>query len=271
MADREDEGVVRAVARIAKVKNFRDLGGIVTQDGHRIMAGRLLRSGHLHRLTEAGARRLLLQYHLRAVIDLRLQSERVYKPDAALPGVDVYHLSPMPEERRSAVRRDNREQMLRDIMVRPDGAPGHMKQDYRELVTMPSALDSLRAFLQVLMTYQDGSVLWHCSQGKDRAGVATAVLLLALGVDREEIMRDYMQTHKAYRWINRLYYAGVLLIKHSRAWARSLVQILGTYPAYLQTTFDTIDQVYGGTDAFLHNGLGLTGEDLARLRQSYLV
>lgn len=257
--------------RIPKVKNFRDLGGILTADGHRVASRRLLRSASLHRLTPRGARRLRDRFDLRVVVDLRLASERQYKPNRSVPGARTALLSPMPESKRSAVRRDNRVAMLKEIMRRPDGAPGHMMQDYRELVTDPVARDSFYRFFRLLQEQPEGSVLWHCSMGKDRTGVLTALVLMALGVDRQEIMRDYLQSHRAYRWINRLYYGGVLVLKCSRRWARSLVQILDAYPEYLQTVFDTIDREYGGTEAFLTQGLGLTPEDLADLRRAYLV
>lgn len=257
--------------RIPKVKNFRDLGGIITADGHTVASNRLLRSGSLHRLTRRGARRLQKKFDLRVVVDLRLASEREYKPNKLIPGAETANLSPMPEGKRSAVRRDNRSDMLREIMRRPDGAPGHMMQDYRELVTDPVALDSFRRFFWLLLAQEEGSVLWHCSLGKDRTGVLAAFVLMALGVDRQEIMRDYLRTHRSYRLINGIYYGGVLVLKCSRMWARSLIQILDAYPEYLQTVFDTIDEVYGGTDAFLSEGLGLTPVMLERLRNAYLV
>lgn len=257
--------------RIPHVKNFRDLGGIITTDGHVVASRRLLRSGSLHRLTKRGARRLTDCFDLRLVVDLRLQSERQYKPNREVPGIKTELLSPMPEEKRSAVRRDNRSDMLREIMRRPDGAPGHMMQDYRELVTDPVALTNFRRFFRLLCEQTEGSVLWHCSMGKDRTGVLAAFVLMALGVDREEIMRDYLRTHRAYRTINHIYYSAVLLLKCSRMWARSLVQVLDAYPEYLQTVFDTIDAEYGDTDTFLGQGLGLSQEDLLLLRSAYLL
>ena len=258
--------------RISKVLNFRDLGGIITEDGHTVAPKRLLRSGHLHRLTRRGAKRLKQKYGLHTIVDLRLQSECDYKPDRRVPeDIETRRISPLPEDKRSAVRRDNREDMLREIMARPDGASGYMKQDYRELVTDPYALESYRKFVKLLLEKREGSVLWHCSQGKDRAGVAAAIVLMALGVSRDEIMRDYMRTHYAYRWINRLYYGCVCVIKFSRQWARSMVEVLGVYPDYLQEVFNTIDTCYGGTEGFLLNGLRLTKEEITRLRAMYLV
>jgi protein-tyrosine phosphatase len=79
-------------------------------------------------------------------------------------------------------------------------------------------------------------VYFHCTYGRDRTGVVGALLLLALGVSRQDVMTDY------------------LLSKDS----------VGAYPDSLDAVLDEIERRGGGTQV-LHE-LGISEQELAVLR-----
>lgn len=252
--------------RLRHVANFRDLGGIRSSDGRVIEPGRLYRSGHLARLEPAGGDAMRERFGIRAVADLRSDSEVEEKPDATVHGVRYCPLPPLTDEQNPSINRHNRRAILKKLAARADGTRGYLRQTYRTLVSSPMALAAYGNVLRLLLETPEGGVLWHCTQGKDRAGVGTAVVLMALGVPREEIVRDYMRSNSRLRLRNTLIFIGVLLITFNFHLACSLHSLLTARREYIQAAFDELDARYGGTDGFLHEGLGMTDNDLARLR-----
>ena len=151
------------------------------------------------------------------------------------------------------------------------GARAYLADTYRTMVTSEPSLEALRELIRELMEEEEGAVLWHCTQGKDRTGVASAAVLLALGVDREEIMRDYMRTNRSCRFKNFWIFIGVSIVTFSIRTAYSLNLLLTSQRDFLTAAFDEMDKTYGGTEGFLREGLELTDEDITELREIYLV
>ncbi len=253
-----------------KVKNFRDLGGIKTKDGKRIRSGLLYRSGHLAKIKEKTAKKLRDKKGLRTVIDLRAPAELAHKRDVLPEGVDYLHLPPLTDEQNPAVTRQTGPSILSKIMKVEGGARAYLEDTYRTMVTDEPSLEAFRKFIRTLLDEDDGAVLWHCTQGKDRTGVASAALLLALGVDRDEIMRDYMRTNRSCRFKNFWIFLGVVLVTLSIRPAYSLYLLLSSQDEYLSAAFEEIDRFWGGTEEFLCRGLELTQEDICELRSIYL-
>lgn len=253
-----------------KYKNFRDLGNLAAADGRKIKKGKLYRSGHLCKISERTAQLLYDKKGLRTVIDLRSPSELAEQRDVVAQGVRYIHLPPLNDEQNPSINRHNRRQVLFSIMAKEGGAKKHLSDIYRLMITQKESLDAFAEMLRLLADEQNNAVLWHCTQGKDRTGIAAAIILLALGVDREDIMRDYMKTNRSKIVINSLIFIGVSLVTFSIHAAHSLDLLLSARKYFLQAAFDEIDSVYGGTDAFLRDGLGLSDESILRLRDIYL-
>lgn len=254
-----------------KVKNFRDLGGIPAADGKRVCYGKLYRSGHLAKIKPETAERLRDKKGLHTVIDLRAPAELEHKHDIVPEGVDYLHLPPLTDEQNPAVTRQTGRSILSKIMKVEGGARAYLADTYRTMVSSESSLEALRKFIRTVIDEDDGAVLWHCTQGKDRTGVAAAALLLALGVDRDDIMRDYMRTNRSCRFKNFWIFIGVSIITLSLRTAYSLNLLLTSQRDFLAAAFDEMDKVWGGTEGFLHNALELSDDDISELRSSYLV
>lgn len=250
---------------LSAVRNFRDVGGLPTVDGRRVRHGVLFRSGHLAHATPKDAA-YLSSLGLHTVFDFRNSADqRLEGPDVELPGVRNVNV-PLSDPADGAefwrMVRDGDLDQLREILS--DGkAAGRMIESYRRIVTERTAEHS-----RVLHALAEDSVpaLMHCAAGKDRAGISVAVTLLAVGVERDAITADYLESNA----------------KHRRYKVRRSGDQAGAYPPevmellsplfdaraeYLAAAFDSIEDTWGGVDAYLERGLKLSDSARERLRE----
>lgn len=157
---------------------MRDLGGIKTKDGREISYKKLIRSAAL---TDAEEEDLA---GISAVIDLRTPDEAREKPDKTYEVPYLYQ--PVFEGLVKGITKENRNRWV--------GAPD-MDEIYARIVD--HHYESFRTTLLTIMNhdYSTGAILWHCSEGKDRCGITTALVLEVLGVPRDQIMEDYLKTN----------------------------------------------------------------------------
>ena len=128
------------------------------------------------------------------------------------------------------------------------------------------------AFLRLIVEApEDGGILWHCFQGKDRTGWGAAYLLSALGVDREAIIEDFDLSNTAYRTLVEQLDAEIDA-RGGGEEEREVVQaFMGVSTRNFIRTLDIIDNEYGGMMNYLHEQLFLTHEDMEILRKRFLV
>ncbi|MFJ8017257.1 tyrosine-protein phosphatase [Streptomyces sp. NPDC096339] len=253
---------------LSGVRNFRDVGGLPTSDGRRVRTGRLFRSGHLAHATETDTE-FLGSLGLHTVFDFRNGADHALEgPDVELPGVRNVNIplsDPADGREFWKMVRDGDLEQLRTILG--DGkAAARMTNSYRAMIKSRTAEHS-----RVLHALAEDSVpaLMHCAAGKDRAGLSIAVTLLALDVEREAIVADYLESnapHRRYR-VRR---------SDESAEARSpevmelLSPLFDARAEYLVAAFDTIEETWGGVDRYLEEGLGLTPGTRSRLRERLL-
>ena len=126
------------------------------------------------------------------------------------------------------------------------------------------------AFLRLIVEApEDGGILWHCAQGKDRTGWGAAFLMFALGVSKEDIIADFEQSNIAYRPINKLN-ADVLARGGGEAEMAVIQAFMGVSTPNFIRTLGLIDKEYGGMTAYLHEILCLSHDDIQVLRKRYL-
>lgn len=259
--------------------NARDIGGIETADGRVLRKNRLIRSGMLSRLTDADAE-YLKAVGLNTVVDFRTSMERIQKPDRVIEGVS-YIVCPMMEDKTDGITRDKPETvdeearrtvaMAQRLMSRA-GCDGRaqMRSLYPVLVTLEHSVQHYRKFFEILLSHEEGALLYHCTMGKDRVGVATALILSALGVSRDVIVADYMITKE------RCAPGTKQLIENCRRYTddESVLDFIAcldtVQPDFIGAAFETIEHEHGGMDSFLRNELALDDEKLERLKALYL-
>ena len=228
--------------------NIRDLGGYRTRRGHVTRWRSLYRGDSPHLMPPEGDA-VLRVAGLRSVIDLRSGPETQDEPNplAAAPGV-AYHPIPLFDDLAPTIRdikARNSDDLLLDL--------------YMEALNAQSG--AVHAVLATIAAAPEGAVLFHCTAGKDRTGMAAALLLGALDVDRDTVMEDYLLTNQRYR--------------RDAAWEgqgpEHVMAILWqVQEAFLNSAFETIDHHFGGLDAYLEGPVGLHRMQREALRQRLL-
>ncbi|MFF1677722.1 tyrosine-protein phosphatase [Streptomyces sp. NPDC058256] len=253
---------------LAAVRNFRDVGGLPTVDGRRVRYGVLFRSGHLAHATDEDTA-FLASLGLHTVFDFRNASDQKLEgPDVELPGVRNVNL-PLTDPADGAefwkMVRDGDLDQLRALLADGKGA-NRMINSYRAIVKQRTAEHS-----QVLHSLAEDSVpaLMHCAAGKDRAGLSIAITLLAVGVEREAIVADYLESNAAHRRY-KVHRSSASASAYSPEVMELLSPLFDARAEYLTAAFETIEETWGGVDAYLEQALRVTPELRDRLRERLL-
>ncbi|WP_031517978.1 tyrosine-protein phosphatase [Streptomyces sp. NRRL F-5123] len=258
--------------RLTGVRNFRDVGGLPTEDGRRVRRGVLFRSGHLAHATAEDAA-YLEGLGLHTVFDFRNADDIALEgPDTALPGTLNVNM-PLSDPAEGAgfwkTVRNGDLPALRDALAEGRAAE-RMTLAYRRLVLERTAEHG--RMLELLSEPSRPAVpaLLHCAAGKDRAGTSIAIVLLALGVERSAIEADYLESnarHRRYQVVRGDGSTGSAIDPEIRDLLDPLFE---ARVDYLRAAFTTIEEQWGSVDRYLADGLGLTPERRARLREHLL-
>lgn len=251
------------------VLNTRDLGGLQTEDGRSVRLGQVIRSGEIDGIDPEGLA-ALDRMGVSAVVDLRTRLEAAATP-AEWPegeGPERYNVPLMDREHQDI------EDMRASIKAGTARAEETEALFYGAFADIPlSYTEELRDVFDVLMTQPEGaSVLLHCSGGKDRTGVTTALFLSALGVTREDIEADFMMSNIQKDAENKAaeIAAEVNAAQGTEMTASAVWPTLGVRTDHLTTFYDSVAERYGSMENYLRDGLGLTETDLETLRARYL-
>ena len=161
--------------------NFRALGGFKTKKGRYTTSGNLFRADELSNLTESDIK-YLTSIPITSVIDFRAQAETRRSPDRLPPTVQfTYPIAITPGNLSTEGVQAN---------LLKTNIDSHMKHMNRLLVSDPACVRSFRIFFAIVQNNLSAPLIFHCSAGKDRAGMAAALVLFALGVDEETGMED---------------------------------------------------------------------------------
>lgn len=217
------------------VSNFRDFGGLATQDGAKIVAGRLFRSANPAGVTAEGAARLA-QLGIATIVDLRGTAERIKA---------LADFGPAPIAIRAAPIEPKTSTKLREMLALPETKAAHIRDlmihSYRGYVN--DAAPAFGEAFHAILAQADGPLLVHCTAGKDRTGFVVAVLQAALGVKRDAIFDDYLATNR--HW-DRASVAG-----HVPTDSDAVEPVLVADADYLAAAFDEIERRDGDVIAFL--------------------
>lgn len=255
--------------------NARDLGGIKGFGGAHIAKNRLVRSGELSKATD-GDLLTLTHIRLKTVVDLRSDPEIALKQDRLPDGVLTVRC-PVVSELVPGITRESVEDPY-DGLRRADyaadlkmGGKAKMRSLYPILVESEQSIRQYRRFFEAVLGNDDGALLFHCAMGKDRAGVAAALLLYALGADMQDIMADYMYTGICCAEKIRRDTSACRELTENDALIREIFWLNMTDESYLESMFESCKKQCGSVDKFLEQRLGLTADKLSKLRKLYLI
>jgi len=253
-----------------QLRNTRDLGGMETMNGRRIIHGKLYRSGHLNSLS--GSDRDKLARIAPVIIDFRTDAERKEKPDQEIPGTESIHI-PIVDDLTAGISREQGSLMeiFRRFILNPEETKQYMCNMYRAFASDKS-VRKYAAFADLLLSIRNKAVLWHCTAGKDRAGIASVIVEEMLGIPRDTIISDYLKTNEYIEQDNRIlsgYIKKQCGIADPKA-DESLRYLFGAEREYIETYYQAVNEKYGNMDGFIRDGLCITAEKLEQMKEKYL-
>jgi len=237
---------------LAGAMNFRDVGGSETEDGRFVRWGKIYRSAALSGLTPDDFAKIQ-DLDIRYVYDLRSVDERRDEPTR------------WPDTGATMASLDYEMDISAFMAAFADG-PSAEKVRAAMTSFYPAVVDShkgqFRAVFAELLEGDDGAILYHCSAGKDRTGVQTALILSALGVPRETVIEDFLLSNQHHRISGD---AGPMA-----GMPPEVLEVLGGVERpYLEAFFAEIDRRYGGVEVYLAAELDVDAADIQRLRALY--
>jgi protein-tyrosine phosphatase len=252
--------------------NFRDFGGYGTADGRWVRWGRLFRSDRLSELTEADFERLA-RLGIRHVYDLRRASEVDLAP-TRWHRYGAPRLVPNPIFEDESGGASTFQRIAADEGARHDAEQSRaiMRNMYERMVTEAGPLAAFGALFASLAEPDHFPALFHCAGGKDRTGVVCALILLTLGVSREDVVADFMLTQRYYDSDARraAHIAGVIASFEPGFFSdEALGPVFSVEPGYLETALEAVE-ADGGAEMFLAGRCGVDGSTFERLRETLL-
>lgn len=241
-------------------------------DGGVIVKGKLIRSGKLYKLPEETVR-ALRDYGVTTIVDLRIFTECDESPDTVWDDVEYYHIpilcTATPGITREKSMRRTMSIESKRIKSEFGNADNYMIEMYRSILFSDEPKRHLKDILRMIIDNQD-CILWHCSAGKDRAGIVSMLVESLLDVDEKTIIQDYTISkqflRKKFFWNKFGLY--VVPIKHH--FRKILMALMEAKPEYLLLPMQDIKEKYGSVKEYCKAELGVTDADIERLKEKYV-
>lgn len=244
-------------------QNFREVSGYPTKDGGQVRRGLIWRSARLDALSDDDIK-VIHGLGIKTIADLRRPAERALQPTRpelltrmrVLAWDDPKTITAKPQEalyQPGATVEQYYQAMLDLYRLIAETHAEHLRQMYEE------------------MTRDALPILIHCSAGKDRTGIAVALLLEALGVERSYVIADYVRTESLVDW-SRLNAASASGAGVGQAWTSlldptALDLLLRADARYLEAALADIEGQHGSIAGFFQGRLGLTQSAMDTLRE----
>ncbi len=263
--------------------NTRDLGGYQSNDGRKIKFKRIIRTDNLSRLTDKDISFLLKNYNPKFDLDLRSENECRGKKDKEIPGCQLIYLPVSQNLDLLGIEHPHEEFITesKDLdglihfiyRLSLDGdVTNAMEDSYKTFISSESGKTNYRKFFEILIQNKEGSVIFHCADGKDRAGIAAALFLSLMGIDENTVREEYLITNentwdKANSRYN--YLKNECKITNEKL-LNSVKMLAGVRINWLNAALEFINITYGGVEGYFINELGFNKDNLKELRDNYL-
>ena len=265
---------------IGSLINARDLHGLKNRKGKTIKKNSLYRSDALFKISSEDMRRLKEENNLKEIIDFRGEDEiNEHTVDPSVDGVKHIYL-PLNNGIRNQVTREHKEHsdnkevegIINFFYYLDEKADITYATEklYRQFVSNELGVKNLSNFLNEVLSC-DGLLIYHCTDGKDRTGVATYLLLKILDFDDETIFYDYLLTNenvveKRKRRRELFLSCGI----DNEIILNSSDIIAGVRENWLKAAVDEINNRYQGVDSYIENILGFSKEKREYMQEKYL-
>ncbi|MGN0807832.1 MAG: tyrosine-protein phosphatase [Candidatus Coproplasma sp.] len=258
------------------VENARQLGGYVAADGRKVKDGLLLRTGGISNISDETAQKLSSDFNVKYVIDLRMDFERSKSPDKEIAGAVNYGISvyntdmtdPDVVELMKKIQAAAGDDIQQGILC---SQAGTYKTQYSKILFSEQGQKGFTQFFEILLENKgEGAILWHCTYGKDRTGVAGALILYALGVDEDTIMQDFLLTNEAHADKIKNIEAELIARGCEQSVVKDALSMGGVDGDYFKSAFDEVKQEYGSVVSYIKTKLGVSDEEIEQLKNFYL-
>ncbi len=246
--------------------NFRELGGYLTEDGRKIKWHKLLRCGSMAQLTKNDVD-YLDQYGVRYIIDLRSPEESNYSPDKYPDKAQYFQDTVYPFSF----------SLFKNLGIINNMRLGASNMDfgrqtYLQMLLDPHAQAAYRKMFNVLLENdkEGESVVFHCTAGKDRTGVAAFLILSALGVSEKQIVEDYLYTNLFFDNYSSETINDALESESQTEIAQRLNSKTAVIAEIIEVLPKACRVVSGSVEKFLEEKLGMTKAKIERLQELYL-
>jgi len=241
------------VIHLKKVTNFRTVGNIKNTEGRTLKEGKFYRSAHLHKLKKRSFDRFD-ELGIREIIDLRNSKEIAQKPDQ-IPAENTYKKYSAFEDEGDQLSQAKK--LVLKGNVNASDADKRMIDFYREYVTENP--ETIKTIITEVLESKD-PVLYHCTAGKDRTGIITALILTILKFDKETIYNDYLLSNNYRKDLvqKRLRLANTLHFLYPKMDLQVLEKLSWVEKRYLDAAFEEINKKYGSADAYIQQVLGIS-------------
>ncbi|MBT5387962.1 MAG: tyrosine-protein phosphatase [Porticoccaceae bacterium] len=243
--------------------NFRDIGGYVNSQGRRVKWRKIMRCGHLANLTQ-GDLDVLEEIGVSQIHDFRRVEEQAQNPSCAVRAefIDDYQMSIGDISRFW--------EFLFEGELSAESSHQLVVNSYRNCIQ--AVIPAFTRFMRHIVDNADNASVFHCSAGKDRTGMAAALILSALDVPRDTIVADYMLTIEHYDSTRLIEIVeGHLRDAKVESWERSwLIPYCSVHQDNIVAFLEAIDAEYGDVRNYLTSALGLSDQDLIKIQESYL-
>lgn len=258
------------------IKNSRELGGYITTDGRTVKSSLLLRTAALHGISDEDIRTLTDTYHLQHIIDFRMSMEITGAEDPPINGAQYHHLNVIDLSNMSP--QDTSEIDINSLdliqVIKISEQFGMLEEDmYIDFLASETGRKAYADFFSILLdTDPERAVLWHCTSGKDRTGLAAMLLLSALGVDEEWINKDYLLTNEynaqritgTRRYLKAQGYDDALIKK-------AVIVFDAVDERFMRNALAYLKKEYGSALGYIRDGLNISQSEIEALEEKYLV
>lgn len=243
--------------------NFRDIGGYVNNRGRTVKWRKIMRCGHLATLSDNDLD-TLEEIGINKVHDFRRSEEQTQSPSCAIRAefIDDYQILIGDISRFW--------EFLFEGELTAETSHNLVVNSYRSCID--AVIPAFSRFMRHIVDNADNASVFHCSAGKDRTGMAAALILSALDVPRETIINDYMLTVEHFDSDKLIAIVeGHLRKAKVESWDRDwLIPYCSVHQDNIIAFLEAIDANYGNVKNYLISGLGLSQVDLDKMHSCYL-
>lgn len=254
------------------IRNARELGGYITADGRRVKSGVLLRTAMLNGISDEDIRLLTKVYRLAHIVDFRMDMELSAAEDPPIDGAEYRHLnvidlSSLPAQEDEDVGTLDLARSV-ELSEKIGAFDGRM---YIGFLANEAGKKAYSDFFRILLSADpDRAVLWHCTSGKDRTGLAAMLILSALGVDEEIIVEDFLLTNT----YNEKRIEGTRQLLKSQGYddvfiEKAVLVLDAVSERSMRGALAYLKKEYGSVPGYIRDGLHISQAEIEKLKEKY--